>query len=349
MKRLLLAGVGHAHAVLLHAFAKNPLYGVRITVVTPFERQIYSGMLPGVVAGHYARREAEIDVARLVERACAEFVQGEVAALDAAGRRVKLRDGSELAYDIASLNVGSQADSSIPGSAEHALAAKPFERFIEHLRLGARTALVGAGAAGVELAMAIRHRGGEATLYSEHPAFRGALERRVLRALRHRRVNLIGLHVSALHPGPVVLAGKSQAAYDQVILATGAAPLPWLRDCALAKDANGFVLVDESLRSLSNPEVFAAGDCATLRETAHPRSGLYAVRHGQALAANLRNLMANQPLERYRPQERALMLLSCGGRYAIAQRGGWTAEGHLAWRWKDRIDRRWIGELNAWC
>jgi selenide,water dikinase len=102
-------------------------------------------------------------------------------------------------------------------------------------------------------------------------------------------------------------------------------------------DGRGFILVDDQLRSVSHPEVLAAGDCATLRDAPHPKSGVYAVRHAPVLAANLRGAG-----RRYRPQRRALMLLSCGARYAIADWGGLSWEGAWVWRWKDRIDRRWV-------
>ena len=76
MKRVLLAGAGHAHAVLLCSLAEQPLYGARFTLVSPYARQLYSAMLPGVIAGHYRREEAEFDVAALAQRAFAEFVPG---------------------------------------------------------------------------------------------------------------------------------------------------------------------------------------------------------------------------------------------------------------------------------
>ena len=75
MKSVLLIGAGHAHAVLLRSLAKTPLYGARITLVAPQPTQLYSGMVPGVVAGHYRRAEAEIDFARLSERAYVEIVE----------------------------------------------------------------------------------------------------------------------------------------------------------------------------------------------------------------------------------------------------------------------------------
>ena len=52
MKRVLLIGAGHAHLVVLRSLAQKPLYGARITLVSPFARQVYSGMLPGILAGH---------------------------------------------------------------------------------------------------------------------------------------------------------------------------------------------------------------------------------------------------------------------------------------------------------
>jgi selenide,water dikinase len=95
---------------------------------------------------------------------------------------------------------------------------------------------------------------------------------------------------------------------------------------------------------VSHPQVFAVGDCAALDEA---KSGVHAVRHGMLLAQNLRKLVAGEALEPYRPQPRALLLLTCGARYAIATRGGWSAEGRLAWWWKNAIDRRWLRRLNA--
>jgi hypothetical protein len=44
----------------------------------------------------------------------------------------------------------------------------------------------------------------------------------------------------------------------------------------------------------------------------------------------------------YVPQKKALVLLTCGARYAIGERGSWSAQGRWIWWWKDRIDRRWV-------
>jgi len=358
MKRVVLLGGGHAHAYVLRMLIDTPLHDVRLTLVTPYDRHTYSGMLPGLVAGHYAVEDVQIDVAGLAASAGAECLRAEVVGLDAAQRRVQLAGGAALEYDFASLNLGSLPNTTaVPGSDVHALAAKPFERFLEGWNaLLARPraapltlALVGAGAAGAELAMAIAYRleslgrEGNLTLYSDRPMFTGALARRVRAALVRNRVRLREPEaVTRLEPDGLVVTRSSRERYDAVVWTAGAAPLPWLRSSGLDTDAAGFVLVDNMLRSVSHPEVFAVGDCATLRDAPHPKSGVYAVRHGDFLARNLRYALARVPLHRYRPQRLALALISCGARWAIADWAGLSAEGAWVWRWKDRLDRHWI-------
>jgi len=347
VKRVLLIGAGHAHLVVLRELAGSPLYGARVTLVTPHARQVYSGMLPGLIAGHYRLDEVQVDVAQLCARAYVEFMPGCIAALDPDRRQARLDDGTELGYDLASLNAGSLTDTSLAGAAQ-AVAVKPFEAFIEGLKKAtlARVAVAGAGAAGTELAMALSYRGAAVTLYSDKSTMSPALAKRAARALRRSAVDFRpGMAVTAIEPGPVVIAGTSRQEFDVVVLATGAVSLPWVRGCGLAVDDEGFVLVHDTLQSVSHPEVFATGDCAALAEAPDPKSGVYAVRHGAVLATNLRNAIAARALNTYEPRKRALLLLSCGRRCAIAERGGWTAEGRWVWRWKDWIDRRWIRSL----
>jgi pyridine nucleotide-disulfide oxidoreductase family protein len=318
--RLLLLGGGHAHAVVL-----RELRGGDVTLVAPYPHHTYSGMVPGFVAGHYRLEEIRIDLAKLAARAGAKLVIGKVGFLDATKRVARLENGRDIPYDIASLNLGSAS-----GAPAYAVPAKPFEPFLETwLEMKDRVksvAVVGAGAAGVELSMAIAHRtAARVVLFSDRPG----VAPRTGRALRR-----IGVELRA----GVTFSDEQRAGFDLVVWTAGAQALPWLRDSGLATDERGFVLVDDKLRSVSHPEVFAAGDCATLRDAPHPKSGVYAVRHGAVLAHNLRG----GALRSYAPQRHALALLSCGARYAVAEWNGWSAEGAWAWRWKDRIDRRWI-------
>jgi len=345
VKRVLLVGAGHAHARLLAALARQPLYGARLTLVSPNARQLYSAMLPGVIAGHYRREEAEFDVALLAERAYAEFVPAALTALDAERRTATLVDGRTIGFDVASLNAGSRPEDNVPGCRQFALPVKPFERLVDGLRRVGHIAIAGGGAAGAELAMALRHRGGEVTLYSARAAFPEALARRVGRRLRRVGVDYRpGMRVDAIESGPLVVAGSARQQFDTVLWATGPAPLEWLASSGLALDDGGFVRVDPALRSVSHPHVFAVGDCAALAEA---KSGVHAVRQGAVLERNLRHLAAGTALEAYEPQPNALLLMSCGARYAIASRGGWSVEGRWAWWWKNAVDRSWMRRLNA--
>jgi selenide,water dikinase len=345
VKRILLVGAGHAHARLLAALALEPLYGARMALVSPEPRQIYSAMLPGVIAGHYRREEAEFDVAALAASASVDYVPARIIALDAASKTAMLDDGQDVHYDFASLNAGSAISQSVPGAADHTLAVKPFEHLLDELRRVTHVAIAGGGAAGVELAMALRHRGSEVTVYSERSGFPPPLALRVERAARRRGVDFRpGMRVDAVEPGPVVISGTSRQQFDSVLWASGPAPHPWLAMSGLTLDERGFVKVSETLASVSHPHIFAVGDCAGLGE---PKSGVNAVRHGAVLEQNLRNLVTGTPFVSYQPDPNALMLLTCGARYAIAWRGGWSAEGRWAWWWKYAIDRRWMKQLKA--
>ena len=337
--RIVLLGGGHAHALVLLKFRNFVSKHLEVVLVSPGPSHTYSGMVPGVVAGHYAPGDAQIGLAQLARAAGAGLVQGQAVAIDTADKQVVLADGSSVRYDILSLDVGSVPEGAAPGS----VAVKPFDQFIAHWRAvlelpsASRIAVVGAGAGGVELAMAMkfaleRRSGGSVELYSDRLALVPALAARVQHALERFSI-------------PLRLGEAPGAGFDATFWVTGASALPMLRDCGLQTDARGFVLVDPALRSVSHPDVFAAGDCASLEGRPLPKSGVYAVRQAPVLAHNLKRVVRGMPMLDYAPQRESLALLSCGDRYAIASRGAWTAEGRWVWWWKDWLDRRWIAKF----
>jgi pyridine nucleotide-disulfide oxidoreductase family protein len=358
VKHLVLLGAGHAHAQVLHGLAREPMPAARVTLVSPFAQLVYSGMVPGVVAGHYTAAQSTIAVAPLAARASAAFVQQAAVQLDATARSITLADGSALHFDALSIDTGSVMDRhSIPGAREHALFVRPIELFMQLLQplleLAARRTLslvvVGAGAGGVELALALQYRLGERARLSlvtggtqplpNHPA---PVRARVRRALKRRGVTVFEESCVAVEAGHVLLGGGARLACDAPVLAIGASAPPWLAGSGLALDERGFINTGATLQSLSHPHVFAAGDVATRTDAPRPRSGVYAVRAGPKLALNLRRFVAGGELVKYEPQPRALNLLSCGERRAIASWGNWSAEGRWVWWWKDRIDRGFV-------
>ena len=360
MTRLVLLGGGHAHAFVLLRMRNFISENLEVRLVTPGPLHTYSGMVPGVIAGHYAAVDAQIDVARLARAAGVELIQGCVLSIDPAARQVILANGDTIGYDVASLNLGSLPNYfDVPGAGAHAIAVKPFEVFFARWRellekgpQAPRIAIVGAGAGGVELAMAMkfaflqRGTGGEVVLFSARDEFPGAVARRILNALASHAVDLrAGTTVTAVEPGPTVISSAGREKFDALFWATGAAAPPMLAKSGLATDSRGYALVDAALRSVSHPDVFAAGDTASLQGRVLPKSGVYAVRQGAVLAENLTRVVRGQPMLDYIPQAKSLALISCGDKYAIASRGGWSAEGHWAWWWKNWLDRRWIARF----
>ena len=343
--RLLLLGGGHAHALALLRLRNFISRNLQVTLVSPGPAHTYSGMVPGVIAGHYSAANAQIGLARLAAGAGAELKLGEVRRLDADAKQVELSSGETLDYDVVSLNLGSMPE----GAGARAIAVKPFDRFIARWRelldggpRAPRVAVAGAGAGGVEIAMAMkfaldrRGTGGSVALFSERNDFSPALAARIRRALALLSIEL----------RPHTLAAPDEPGFDALFWVTGASALPLLRESGVKTDGRGFALVDASLRSVSHPDVFAAGDNATLLGAALPKSGVYAVRQGAVLAKNLKRIVRGMPMLDYVPQKAGLSLISCGGKYAIASRGGWSAEGRWAWWWKDWLDRRWVAKFN---
>jgi len=291
--------------------------------------------------------------------------------MDIARRQIALSDGPVLDYDIASLDVGSTPPTAgTPGAAEHAIAAKPFaifaqrwDRLIAAAQAGTlrKVVVIGGGAAGVELVLAMRHRLAHATiphaiefsvvtdaqclLPDHNRQTRAALER----ALAQSGIAVyLNSRVTRVESTRVILGGTTaDVASDATVWATGAGAPSWLADTGLALDAQGFIRIDERLASVSNPKIFAAGDCATIEGHRYPKSGVYAVRQGPVLAENLRHALAGELLARYHPQQRALALISTGNRYAVASYGRYALEGAWVWRWKDYIDRKFVRRYRA--
>jgi pyridine nucleotide-disulfide oxidoreductase family protein len=369
MKRLVLAGAGHAHALVLRELVRHPMPGVEIVVISPEPLAPYSGMVPGWLAGHYRFDEIAIDFAPLAAAAGARWCQGEIHALDPARRQLRLADGGTLDYEVLSLNVGSTLHAP---PAEHAqmLPLRPLamlrRRYEPLLERWANerserpfvVTAVGGGAAGFEALLAVLSR-----LRALRP------ERAVQGSLLTRGTSLLaGLAPAARRAafraldraGVTVQLGGSwceavDRSSDVVLWATGAQAHEWQRDPArrgaLAVDDQGFVRIDEQLRSVSHPQVYATGDCASWPGEGLPKAGVHAVRMGPVLAGNLRAALRGPAgaadLRPHRPQRHFLALLATGDGRAIASRGPFGAEGAWAWRWKDHIDRHFLRQFEV--
>ena len=380
LRDLVLIGGGHSHVGVLKAFGMQPLPGVRITLICTDAHTPYSGMLPGYVAGHYDFDAVHLDLLRLCVFAGARFIQAEVSGIDRINRKVQLRGRPALDYDVVSINTGSTPQTgNIAGAEEFAVCVKPIASFnqrwlalLAQVRQGVgpkRIAVVGAGAGGVELLLAMQHRldaeiravqpsaapiAFELFTASAHilPTHNARVQKRFETLLKSRKVTVHcnaridqvsaqGVHQSGL--------GSSDAehwrAADAVFWVTQAGGGAWIQETGLACDAHGFVRVNAQLQSISDTRIFAAGDVASMEGLALEKAGVFAVRMGMPLARNLRNALLGKPLKTYDPQTRWLALISTGDRYAVASRGALDFAGKWVWRWKDWIDRRFMARF----
>lgn len=362
MKKVLLLGAGHAQLSVLASLAQQRMPSGDILLVTAYPRQVYSGMVPGLIAGRFSEDECAIDVVPLAKAAGVHLRIGQATALDAAARQVTLADGEQIGYDVLSINTGPVQDRDrIPGAREHALFVRPIESFIA---LWTRTramaderplsvVVIGNGAAGVELALAVRAALGtraELAIVSDGAllaSYSARVQRKALAALKRARVQVLQGRCTAVERKHVIVGASMRVACDVPIVAIGSDAPAWLAGSGLAADQQGFVRVGATLQSASHNNVFACGDVIVRDDLPHPRSGVYAVRAGPVLATNLRTFVAGGALTPYLPQPRSLNLLATGDGRAIASWGAWSAQGWLMGWWKDRIDRAFVARYTA--
>lgn len=388
MKRLVLAGGGHAHLSVLQSLSARQEKNLQTVLVTPDRYQYYSGMLPGFMAGHYTVGQCRVDLAPLAQQAGAKLLLASVTSLNAAQHRLALSDGTALEYDLLSLDVGSSVHAQGLQALGDAYApAKPLGPFFERWpqcvaaarhSAGYSVVVVGAGAAGLELALAAAHalRDAQARVHLVGPSdsflagHSAAVRRRSMACLQDAGVQWHAQRAQGVAQGlpsrptaesaaagagakastatgTVILTDGTALPCDTLIATTGAQALGWLGASGLAVNAQGFVAVNAHHQSTSHTNVFAVGDCCARADTAMQRSGVHAVRAGPVLAHNLHAVLTGGNLQAYSPRKRSLYLLACGPRHAVASWGPLSAEGAWVWLWKDRIDRGFVQRFSA--
>ncbi len=375
-KDLVLVGGGHSHVGVLKGFGTRPMPGVRLTLITRDVHTPYSGMLPGLIAGHYEYDETHIDLGPLSQFAGARLYHDEAVGLDLESKRILCRSRPPVPYDLVSINIGSTPTlAPVPGAAESVVPVKPIGNFLNRwaevrqrvlARAGrTRIGVVGAGAGGVELLLSVRHaldnlrrasgRPREAPDFhlffaSETilPTHNRRVRTKFQRLLHHRGIRLYpGMKVLQVRGRTLVLEDGSNHELDEILWVTQASAPGWLRESNLEVDAQGFVKVEATLESTSHPGVFATGDVAAVVPHPREKAGVFAVRQGKPLERNLRRALRGIPRKPFHPQKKFLSLISTGDRRAVASRGSWSLEGRWVWHWKDWLDRQFMARFNG--
>lgn len=379
MRRLVLIGGGHAHLEVLREAATRRFAGTELLLVSPYAHHHYSGMVPGFLQSTYAERDLAFDLPALCRAAGGQFREAYAERIDPAGQWVDV-DGTRMECDVVSADVGSSPAGirEVHGAQEHAFTVRPMtravalERQLAHLAAftGAATCattvcVVGGGAAGVEVSLAIWRRLNTAgrvaevtlvdrtgELLSEYPP---AVRQTVARLFAERGIHTrTGRAVTAVMANSVVLDTGAVVPSALTVWLTGAVPTALTDASSLPKDAGGFWLVDETLRSVGGGHVWGAGDCIAIRgHSSMPKAGVYAVRQGPVLAANLRTASEVGPTVsdaryvRYVPQRDFLAILNTADGRALLRWHGVITHARWAWWLKDVIDRRFMAKYRV--
>lgn len=372
---IVLVGGGHSHVLVLKHFASQPEPGLRLTLICRDTHTPYSGMLPGYIAGHYGFDDVHINLHRLAHYAGARLVADEAIGIDRINQTVLCRTCAPVQYHQLSINIGSapQLDR-VAGAAEYAVPVKPIDRFNDRWQAllmrvmrhkgGLRLAVIGGGAGGVELMLAMQYRlRHELLRLGRQPQqLRSALFTRSavvlpthnIKVRKHFHSVLLqrgiavhcGTEITAVENGRLRTAHGQWYQADEIVWVTNAGGAAWLRDTGLELDADGFIKVGDTLQSLADPKIFAAGDVATQVHHRREKAGVFAVKQGPPLAANLRAAATGHATKPFIPQRAWLALITTGDRYAVASRGGLYLAGKWVWRWKDWIDRRFMAKFH---
>lgn len=380
MKDLVLIGGGHSHAIALREFAKTPLPGIRITLISDVLQTPYSGMLPGYLAGFYTFEEAHIDLRPLANLAEAEFYCDRAIALDLHQNQVLCANHPPVPFDVLSIDIGSTpATLDVPGAATYAIPAKPVPQLLESWQQfreevlqspqqSRRLATVGGGAGGVELTLSIQahlnkilapkyrknieyhlfHRSSH--ILSSHSPYAARTLTRLMQkrgVYLHLNQTVTGLEKQSSERLKLDCQSGLTIECDQVFWVTQAAAPPWISASGLSTDNRGFIQVNDYLQSVSHSNIFASGDIATLLNNPRPKAGVFAVRQGKPLFENLCRSLQDKPLISYHPQQQFLTLIGTGTGKAVASRGKFgLGPLRLIWSWKDWIDRRFMNQFN---
>ena len=377
VKDLVLIGGGHAHVYVLKSLAMNPCEGARVTLIAKDLHTPYSGMLPGLVAGHYSWEETHVDLEPICRSGNFRIIHDEAIGIDHANKRVLMRSGRPgVRFDVCSVDVGiTPRASDVAGANEHATPVKPifgfnarWEAMLARVLEGGKkcdVCVVGGGAGGAELALSMRYRMREElkkrgldenlaafTLVTRGklmPSHAKGVRKTFLKVFDEAGVRVIEDDgVARAESKTLVLQSGREINADECIWCTQAGAAKWLKDSTdLALDDDGFIAVNATLESTSHQHVFAAGDVANVLKHPRPKAGVFAVRQGPPLDKNIRRALLGKSLVDFTPQKLFLGLITIGGKSAVLSYGNYAfggigPVGERLWRWKDKIDRKWM-------
>jgi NADH dehydrogenase FAD-containing subunit len=365
-KHLVLVGGGHAHLTTLLNSEQVTARGHQVTLVSPSAYHYYSGMGPGMLGGIYDPSQARFHIGKMARDRGAEFVQDAVVWIDPREKTLRLKSGTNISYDVASFNTGSDVQlSPLMHDDENVFPVKPVLNLYK-----ARTALIreienrpldivviGGGPAGVEISANLwrlfRNRPHQAniTLVAGNELLRKAPARiRLLARESLEKKNIqtrVAVRAERLEKGYMTLSNGSRSYYDFAFIATGIRPSPLFENSSLPIGTDGGMLVNSFLQSIAYPELFGGGDCISLDGAPLAKVGVYAVRQNPVLFHNLAAKLEDTELQSFDPGPPYMLILNMGDAKGLLWKRSITLNGKLSFFLKDFIDRRFMKKFQV--
>jgi pyridine nucleotide-disulfide oxidoreductase family protein len=360
-KVVILVGGGHAHVNFINQFSKEKFPGIRVVLVSNYNRQYYSGMASGFLEGIYDLDDISFDLPKMCEASGIEFIEDTVIGVDPSKRKIFLENGWDINFHAISLDVGSETvGKDMEGVKDNAITIKPLKNLltikekIEKTGDNARVVIVGAGAAGLETGLAIKEFSKKqnkdlkiSIINSSNVVLKNdssSVREKVVDQIRKNEIDLyLNEKIIEVNQNFIQTEASKTIHFDILIWATGTAAVSFISKTGCKTDENGYLLVNKYLQSVNYPFVFGAGDCIAFEEYKYVKKvGVYAIRAAPYLFKNMMAYIENRKLNEFIPQKSYLYIVSIGSRLAVLYYKGIVYKGRLAWRMKDFIDRNFM-------
>jgi NADH dehydrogenase len=138
--------------------------------------------------------------------------------------------------------------------------------------------------------------------------------------------------VERITPGQVHLKDKVLEA-STIILSAGTTPSPIVAGLPVQKDGHGKILVNATMRCKQRPELWAAGDCASIPDPngrPYPELAQHAMREARVLAENIYATVNGFPVKPFTYKTKGIMA-SLVYRRGVAAAMGIPLRGFVAW------------------
>ncbi|WP_128895210.1 FAD-dependent oxidoreductase [Longirhabdus pacifica] len=363
MKTLILVGGGHAHLFILHQLKNHKLDNVQVCLISTSTHQYYSGMLSGYAEGIFQQSEIRVNLRQLCKQAGVMFMQEKVEHIDPVKQNIVTLKGKEITYDLISFNIGSVLNTShVPGADQYAMLIKPYDQLpqqIEKVRQSENVIIVGGGASGVEISLALQSwRNQHDIPNTVHLISQGNILHEVSKKATnivtqrfqqvgvslHQHNQVLRVEKDIVHVIHTQSKAKQTLPYDTLIWLAGVTASSIFKyHHTLETDEAGYLFVNNQLQSTSFSNVFGVGDCVSFKHHAHvTKTGVYAVKAAETLWHNLLAYVQGTDLKTYKPQRHYLAILSTGHRQALLKYGTFVAHGRWCWTLKKKIDTSFI-------